>query len=100
MVKFGKTFRSNQIKEFKEKYLNYKSFKQLIKTFLNNNSNIDNSKKNEILNNQTIQFTEKLDKEIRKVYIFFINQEKNLYKKINSHLYSKKKYNFYDLKKF
>ena len=100
MVKFGKTFRSNQIKEFKEKYLNYKSFKQLIKTFLNNNSNIDNSKKNEILNNQTIQFTEKLDKEIRKVYIFFINQEKNLYKKINSHLYSKKKYNFYDLKEF
>ena len=76
MVKFGKTFRSKQIKEFKEKYLNYKSFKQLIKTFLKNNT-IDNNKNienNEILNNQTIQFTEKLDLEIRKVYIFFINQ--------------------------
>ena len=104
MVKFGKTFRSKQIKEFKEKYLNYKSFKQLIKTFLknntNNNENNENNDNNEILNNQTIQFTEKLDLEIRKVYIFFINQEKILYKKINSHLYSKKKYNFYDLKEF
>jgi len=101
MVKFGKTFRSKQIKEFKEKYLNYKSFKQLIKTFLKNNTNNnENNDNNEILNNQTIQFTEKLDLEIRKVYIFFINQEKILYKKINSHLYSKKKYNFYDLKEF
>ena len=102
MVKFGKTFRSKQIKEFKDKYLNYKSLKQLIKTFLKNNTtdNNKNNENNEILNNQTIQFTEKLDLEIRKVYIFFINQEKILYKKINSHLYLKKKYNFYDLKEF
>ena len=43
------------------------------------------------------KFIELLEKEFRKSYIHFVNQEKELYKKVNGHCYSSEIYNEYNI---
>jgi len=116
MVKFGKELRKIEKEKFKDKYFNYKKFKQLIKQMKKEKEeelgkeNIDDNKISlnpdekadikETLNSFIIDFTEKLDKEIKRIYIFFVNKEKTLYQNINMHLYSKDQYHFFDLTEF
>ena len=43
------------------------------------------------------KFIDLLEKEFRKSYIHFVNQEKELYKRVNGHCYSSEIYNEYDI---
>ena len=100
MGKYGKKFRKIQMEEWKEKYFNYKKFKQLIKKYVSgqkpakNEENKDNIETNAVdefdkLNERIKEFTDQLDKEIKRVYVFFTNKEKKLYKDINKDLHQK-----------
>ena len=97
MVKYGKNFRKNQIIEWKEKYFNYKGYKQKIKALINEKKQeqfilkSDNEKENDI-SKWTFEFEEALDKDIKKIYIFFSNRERTLYQKINKLLHMKENY--------
>ncbi len=96
MVKYGKEFRKNQIGEWKEKYFNYKAQKQKIKNYLRMRNEIPQDKEiitlREELDKWSVEFGNGLDKEMKKVYIFFVNKEKLLYKKINQFLHLKEEY--------
>ena len=107
MGKYGKKFRKVQLEEWKEKYFNYKRFKQLIKSFLSEKNKIQ--KVEEILtpidemdnlNKNITTFTDELDKEIKKFYVFFTNKEKKLYKDINKYLHQKDDYPEFDLSEY
>ena len=97
MTKYGKIFRKIQLSEWKGRYFDYKRFKQFIKR--NNPDNIfpiqkdekkekdekDKEKENdnnvyETLEEKIKYFTDELDKEIKRVYVFFSNKEKNYIK--------------------
>ena len=102
MVKYGKSFRNIQIKEWDGKYFDYKKLKQKIKKLGYERENKDlkdlnNIEKNEIFNKWIKEFTEDVDKEIRKIYIFFSKNEKKLYKDINVYLHIKEDYANYEL---
>ena len=100
MVKYGKEFRKNQINEFKDKYFNYKAQKQLIKKYLKDKENFSTKNEEEItdtFDKWTLEFEEGLDKDIKKVYIFFANKERILYKKINEYLHCKDEYPNFEL---
>ena len=105
MTKYGKKFRKIQLPEWKGKYFDYKKFKQFIKK--NNPDNIfpiqENEKENNILNSldeKIKSFTQDLDQEIKKVYIFFTAKEKKLYKDINKYLHQKEDYEEFDLSEY
>ena len=85
MVKFMKTFRKIQKKEWENNYFDYKSLKHYIKENLNN-------KNNEVLDNLTF----KIDNEVRKIFVFYMNQESKIYVSINQCLHNKKNYNKFD----
>ena len=145
-MKFGKIFLRLQIKEWANKYINYKRLKQIIKsinrkiTVFNNNiisndiiqeteeikdpllsnGQVDENKNNELFNNlktedlkeffsnfdvennnniyHLYEFIQSLDEEFKKVYVFFIKQERELYIQINSLLYFKKNIKEEDIK--
>ena len=102
MVKYGKEFRKNQMNEWRDKYFDYKAQKQLIKKYI---SSKQDSPKNpeEIIQDiekWSLEFEEILDKEIKKVYIFFANKERTLYKKINEYLHLKEEYPNFELGDF
>lgn len=80
MVKFMKFFRKIQKKEWEKDYIDYKSLKHFIKENIND-KNFD------VLYN----FTSKLDNEIRKIFVFYMNQESKIYISINQCLHNKKK---------
>ena len=95
MVKYGKEFRKNQIEEWKEKYFSYKAQKKLIKNYKKKADDLIS--KEDItfhleLEKMSYEFEEGLDKEIKKVFIFFANKERTLYKKINEFLHLKEEY--------
>lgn len=94
MVKFGKEFRKNKFSEWAEKYLDYKAKKKEIKNFIINKKDQNN---NEEIQKYTTEFEEQLTKDIRKIYIFFSNKEKELYKKINTLLHDKDEYQNFGL---
>ena len=128
MVKYGKQYREYQIQEWAQHYIDYKLLKQKIKylrtklpnndasnTFIdisnlismplepdNNNINSDQyltplfNLKN---GNYLKEFIDLLNEQFHKFYIFFSNTEKQLYKKINMHLYSRDNYNNLSKKK-
>ena len=105
MAKYGKKFRKIQIAEWKGKYFDYKKFKQFIK--VNNPENLFPIQNNEDGNNtlgtldeKIKKFTEDLDKEIKRVYVFFTNKEKKLYKDINKYLHQKEDYADFDLSEY
>ena len=85
MVKFMKFFRKVQKKEWEKDYIDYKSLKHFIKENIND-KNFD------VLYN----FTSKLDNEIRKIFVFYMNQESKIYISINQCLHNKKNYHNYD----
>ena len=85
MVKYMKTFRKIQKKEWENYYFDYKSLKHYIKENLNNQNN-------EVLKNLTL----KIDTEVRKIFVFYINKESKIYVSINQCLHNKENYNKYD----
>ena len=102
MGKYGKKFRKIQIVEWKEKYLNYKEYKQKIKVLVNEKNNkeylsMNDNEKEKKISGWTFQFEDSLDKDIKKVYIFFSNKERTLYKKINKLLHMKEEYGNFEL---
>ena len=121
MGKYGKIFRKLQLEEWKDEYINYKLLKQKIKSIKGkiffeldkieiNSSNLiplipddndDDQTLNALYNDKfgdyLKEFIDLLNKEFRKAYVFFINMEKDLFKKINTHLHAKKSYNNYSL---
>ena len=94
MVNYGKEFRKNQFPEWKEKYFDYKSKKKMIKEFIKKKSEFDSEDFSVLsdLETWTTTFEESLDKDIKKVYIFFSNKERILYKQINESLHLKEDY--------
>ena len=111
MTKYGKKFRKVQLSEWKGRYFDYKKFKQFIKR--NNPDNIfpiqkEEEKKNqdkdniiyETLEDKIKHFTEELDKEIKRVFVFFTNKEKKLYKDINKCLHQKEDYADFELNEY
>ncbi len=113
MVKFGKEFRKLQLEKWKDKYFNYKKLKQMIKAFFNKNAeleekyakeSIDRTGKSKIskriLNSQTIEFKEEVEKNIKTVFLFYAKNEKMIYKSINTSLYQKDDYPELTLKEF
>ena len=103
MAKFGKKFRKIQVRDWKEKYFNYKKFKQQIKKYISDDNSskdetpIDQIEKNE---KRDTEFTDELDKETKRVYVFFTNKEKKLYKDINKYLHQKEDYPEFDLSEY
>ena len=99
MVKFGKYFRKSQIPAFSGSYFDYKFLKQFIRSQTNpkpqqissdspdqnSDSQIPQSKltKSELIK----QFCTFLDKELKKIYMCFVNTERELYIKINQRLH-------------
>ena len=72
MVKFGHNFPKLQKEEWKEEYLNYKLLKHYIKVEKNKNEKIDQK---ELIKT----FINMLNKEIKKVYLFYVQQEREIY---------------------
>ena len=103
MVKYGKEFRKNQNPEWNGKYFDYKAQKKIIKQYLQEreefNSQEDLTYFDE-LEKWSVKFEEGLDKDIKKVYIFFANKEKTLYKKINEYLHIKEDYPNFELEQY
>ena len=117
MGKYGKEFRKNQKIEWKEKYFNYKELKQMIKQFIKegnekdiqpqdsineqnlSSSGVERDKKEKKAAN-VAKFISKLDSEIKRVFIFFTNQEKKLYQDINLHLHQKEDYPYLELQEY
>ena len=105
MVKYGKKFRESKIKEWEDKYFNYKKLKQKIKKFHsekqeNNLDELNDIEKSEILDKWIKSFTDDLNTEIRNVYVFFSKKEKALYKDINVYLHIKDDYMNYTLEDY
>ena len=103
MVKYGKEFRKNQNNEWKDKYFDYKAQKKLIKKYVSSKEDLSSKNEEEKtheLDKCSLEFEEGLDKEIKKVYIFFANKERILYKKINEYLHLKDEYPNFELGDF
>ena len=103
MGKYGKKFRKIQLNEWKQKYFDYKKFKQMIKKYVtekNSNADLNSVDKFDKINETITEFTDNLDKEIKRVYIFFTNKEKKLYKDINKYLHQKEDYPEFDLSEY
>jgi len=107
MGKYGKTFRKIQLDEWKGKYFDYKKFKQFIKKYVNER---DKDEAKDILvtpvdefdriNEAITKFTDEVDKEIKRIFVFFTNKEKRLYKDINKYLHQKDDYPEFDLSEY
>jgi len=103
MVKYGKEFRQNQKSEWKEKYFNYKAQKQIIKKHIEQRREIEligDIDLDEKIKQLAFVFEEGLSKEMKRVFIFFANKEKTLYKKINECLHYKDEYEQFGLNDF
>ena len=103
MVKYGKEFRQNQKSDWKEKYFNYKAQKQLIKKHIEQRKEIEligDIDLEEKIKQLAFVFEEGLSKEMKRVFIFFANKEKTLYKKINESLHYKDQYDQFGLNDF
>ena len=100
MSKFGVKFHSEQIEIWKERYIDYNTLKNFIKEQcgmkVNPQPDIENQpvkmNKSELIKS----FVTQLDKELKKVYLFFVQTERELYIKINSRLHIKQEYYTFD----
>ena len=102
MVKYGKEFRKNQNLEWKDKYFDYKAKKKKIKEYIkirNSSSEEDVPFLNK-LETWSKEFEQSIDKDVKKVYIFYTNKERTLYKNINESLHAKDYYEKLDLAAF
>ena len=115
MVKFGKYLKSHKIEEWNNNYVDYKRLKRIINDTnhnLKNNAIVPDIEAPLKQDNPSISikedqvdlpilytrepnghllkhFIEEVEKEFKKVYVFFVSMEKELYRQINSHLYIK-----------
>ena len=99
MVKYGKEFRRNQNLEWRDKYFDYKAKKKMIKEYIKKKEGIANNNISFLadLEKWTREFEQSLDKDIKKVYIFFANKERTLFKRLNESLHLKDSYGNFDL---
>ena len=99
MVKYGKEFRRNQNLEWRDKYFDYKAKKKMIKEYIKKKEVIANNDISFLadLEKWTSEFEQSLDKDIKKVYIFFANKERTLFKRLNESLHLKDSYGNFDL---
>ena len=99
MVKYGKEFRRNQNLEWRDKYFDYKAKKKMIKEYIKKKEGIANNDISFLaeLEKWTSEFEQSLDKDIKKVYIFFANKERTLFKRLNESLHLKDSYGNFDL---
>ena len=99
MVKYGKEFRRNQNLEWRDKYFDYKAKKKMIKEYIKKKEGIANNDISFLadLEKWTNEFEQSLDKDIKKVYIFFANKERTLFKCLNESLHLKDSYGNFDL---
>ena len=105
MGKFENDYQINKIEEWKEKYIDYISLKQKIKEYLSDMEKqgiieLTEIEKTELISKYKKEFTNDLDKEIRKVYVFFSKNEKHLYKNINKYLHIKEDFSIYTLEDY
>ena len=99
MVKYGKEFRRNQNLEWKDKYFDYKAKKKMINEYIKKKEGIANNDISFLadLEKWSSEFEQSLDKDIKKVYIFFANKERTLFKRLNESLHLKDSYGNFDL---
>ena len=99
MVKYGKEFRRNQNLEWRDKYFDYKAKKKMINEYIKKKEGIANNDVSFLadLEKWTSEFEQSLDKDIKKVYIFFANKERTLFKRLNESLHLKDSYGNFDL---
>ena len=99
MVKYGKEFRRNQNLEWRDKYFDYKAKKKMINEYIKKKEGIANNDISLLadLEKWTSEFEQSLDKDIKKVYIFFANKERTLFKCLNESLHLKDSYGNFDL---
>ena len=99
MVKYGKEFRRNQNLEWRDKYFDYKAKKKMINEYIKKKEAIANNDISFLadLEKWTSEFEQSLDKDIKKVYIFFANKERTLFKRLNESLHLKDSYGNFDL---
>ena len=99
MVKYGKEFRRNQNLEWRDKYFDYKAKKKMIKEYIKKKEGIASKDISFLadLEKWTNEFEQSLDKDIKKVYIFFANKERTLFKRLNESLHLKDSYGNFDL---
>ena len=99
MVKYGKEFRRNQNLEWRDKYFDYKAKKKMIKEYIKKKEGIASNDISFLadLEKWTSEFEQSLDKDIKKVYIFFANKERTLFKRLNESLHLKDSYGNFDL---
>ena len=99
MVKYGKEFRRNQNLEWRDKYFDYKAKKKMINEYIKKKEGIANNDVSFLadLEKWTSEFEQSLDKDIKKVYIFFANKERTLFKCLNESLHLKDSYGNFDL---
>ena len=97
MVKYGKRFRAEQIQDYAEKYMDYKGLKQFIKQYALSKKQQQQQQQQPTLSKGELisQFNTLLDKELKKVYIFYVAKERELYIEMNMRLHSKD--NYYNL---
>lgn len=102
MVKYGKEFRKNQNLEWKDKYFDYKAKKKKIKEYIKirNSSSEEDVAFLKELETWSKEFEQSIDKDVKKVYIFYTNKERTLYKNINESLHAKDYYEKLDLAAF
>ena len=102
MVKYGKEFRKNQNIEWKEKYFDYKGKKKMIKEYVRKRESINTEEVSFLneLEKWSREFEETINKDVKKVYIFYSNKERALYKTINESLHVKDYYEKLDLFSF
>ena len=99
MVKYGKEFRRNQNLEWRDKYFDYKAKKKMINEYIKKKEGIANNDISFLadLEKWSSEFEQSLDKDIKKVYIFFANKERTLFKCLNESLHLKDSYGNFDL---
>ena len=99
MVKYGKEFRRNQNLEWRDKYFDYKAKKKMINEYIKKKEGIASNDISFLadLEKWTREFEQSLDKDIKKVYIFFANKERTLFKCLNESLHLKDSYGNFDL---
>ena len=99
MVKYGKEFRRNQNLEWRDKYFDYKAKKKMINEYIKKKEGIASNDISFLadLEKWTSEFEQSLDKDIKKVYIFFANKERTLFKRLNESLHLKDSYGNFDL---
>ena len=105
MGKFGNEFQSNQIQEWRDKYINYISLKQKINNYIKdiaskNINELSEIEKSDIMLKYKNEFIEELNKETRKIYVLYSKEEKHLYKIINKYLHIKDEFDNYTLDDF